>query len=160
MVLRQEQVTLESPVPFTDFIYYSTATQTLGEEYTHIWQYSPHTQTLPLSSFTRTTLIILSLVPSYFIERLGQNVSLNNRHPNLTKCLKRLHPALDIATEINLAVFYLRGNYYDFVKRVLGIHYVRSSPHRYSSIYLTFPRYPLFRKIHIHDLRLTHYLGS
>jgi len=102
--------------------------QTLGEEYTGIWQYSPTTQTFPPSSLIRTILIILSLAPSHFIRRLGQNVALNNRHPNMAKWLKRLPSALDILTEINLAIFYLRGNYYDFVKRVMGVHYISPIP--------------------------------
>lgn len=105
-------------------IYRSAATQTLGEEYTGIWQCSPSAQTVPPSSLVRTTLIILSLVPSYFIVRLGQNVALNNRHPNVVKWLNRLPSALDVVNEIHLAVFYLRGNYYDLVKRILGIHHV------------------------------------
>lgn len=144
----------------TRLIYYSAATQTLGEEYTSIWQYSPSTQTVPPSTLIRTTLIILSLVPSYFIGRLGQNEALNNRHPNLAKWLKRLSPALDIVTEINLAVFYLRGDYYDLVKRVLGIHHVCSFPALYILSFMIFPRYPLSQKIHTRDLRLTPYLES
>jgi peroxin-10 len=123
MASPQEQVTVLSLAPHI-LIHYSAATQTLGEEYTSIWQYSSSTQALPPSSLIRTALIILSLVPSYFIGRLGQNVALNNRHPNLAKWLKRLPPALDIVTDINLAIFYLRGNYYNLVKRVLGIHHV------------------------------------
>ena len=106
------------------FIYCSAATQTLGEEYTGIWQYSPTAQTVPPSSLVRTTLIILSLVPSYFLGRLGQDVALNNRHPNMAKWLNRLPSALDVVTEIHLAAFYLRGNYYDLVKRILGIQHV------------------------------------
>lgn len=141
-------------------IYCSAATQTLGEEYTGIWQYSPSAQTVPPPSLVRTTLIILSFVPSYFIGRLGQNVALNNRHPNVAKWLKRLPSALDVVTEIHLAVFYLRGSYYDLVKRILGIHHV-GVLHLYILVFiLIFPRYPPFQRIHIHDLRLTHYLGS
>lgn len=149
---------------FVKFCYYGfttgAATQTLGEEYTGIWQYSPSAQTVPPSSLVRTTLIILSLVPSYFIGRLGQNVALNNRHPNLAKWLKRLPSALDVVTEIHLAVFYLRGNYYDLVKRILGIYHVCILHLYIPVVILIFPRYPLFQRIHIHDLRLTHYLGS
>ena len=104
--------------------YYSVATQTLGEEYTGIWQYSPSAQSVPPSSLVRTTLIILSLVPSYFIGRLRQNVTLNNRYPNVAKWLKGLPSALDVVTEIHLAIFYLRGSYYDLVKRILAIHHV------------------------------------
>lgn len=124
MASRQEQVRLSLPTPTHRLICYSAATQTLGEEYTGIWQYSPSAQTVPPSNLVRTTLIILSLVPSYFIGRLGQNVALNNRHPNVAKWLNRLPSALDVVTEIHLAVFYLRGNYYDVVKRILGIHHV------------------------------------
>lgn len=117
---------------FVKLIYYGlttgTATQTLGEEYTGIWQCSPTTQTVPPSSPIRTTLILLSLAPSYLIGRLGQNAELNNRYPNLAKWLKRLPSALDIVTEINLAVFYLRGNYYDLVKRLMGVHHISSFP--------------------------------
>ncbi|KAF8807646.1 hypothetical protein BYT27DRAFT_7189729 [Phlegmacium glaucopus] len=117
---------------FVKLCYYGlttgTATQTLGEEYTGIWQYSPATQTVPPSNFIRTTLIILSLVPSYAIGRLGQNAALNSRHPNLSNWLKRLPSTLDVLTEINLAIFYLRGNYYDLVKRVMGVHHISSIP--------------------------------
>ena len=128
MVSRQEQVRLvECPHTTHRLIYCSIATQTLGEEYTGIWQYSPSAQTVPPSSFVRTTLIILSLVPSYFIGRLGQNAVLNNRHPNVTKWLDRLPSVLDVVTEIHLAVFYLKGKYYDLVKRILGIHHVCSA---------------------------------
>ena len=105
-------------------IYGSAATQTLGEEYTGIWQYSPSAQTVPPSNLVRTALIILSLGPSYFIGRLGQNVALSSRHPNVAKWLSRLPSALDIVTEIHLAVFYLKGNYYDLLKRILGIRHV------------------------------------
>jgi hypothetical protein len=38
--------------------------------------------------------------------------------------LKALQVCLEVVTEINLAVFYLRGSYYDLVKRLLGIRYV------------------------------------
>ena len=159
MASRQEQVRLSVPTTHR-LIYCSAATQTLGEEYTGIWQYSPSAQSVPPSSLVRTTLIILSLIPSYFIGRLGQNVALNNRHPNVAKWLKRLPSVLDVVTEIHLAVFYLRGNYYDLVKRILGIHHV-CVLHLYILVFiLIFPRYPLFQRIHIHDLHLTHYLGS
>jgi len=117
---------------FVKLCYYGfttgAATQTLGEEYTGIWQYSPSAQSVPPSSLVRTTLIILSLVPSYFLGRLGQTVVLNNRHPNVAKWLNRLPSAIDVVTEIHLAIFYLRGHYYDLVKRMLGIHHISSIP--------------------------------
>ena len=142
-------------------IYGSAATQTLGEEYTGIWQYSLSAQTVPPSNLIRTALIILSLTPSYFIGRLGQNVALSSRHPNVAKWLNRLPSALDVVTEIHLAVFYLRGNYYDLVKHILGIRHVCSAFfYTLVFIFIFFSRYLLFQRIHMHDLRLTHYLGS
>jgi hypothetical protein len=78
----------------------------------------------------------------------------------VAKWLKRLPSALVVVTEIHLAVFYLRGQYYDVVKRVLGIHHVCVLHFHILVFILMFPRYPLFQRIHIHDRRLTHYLGS
>jgi peroxin-10 len=38
--------------------------------------------------------------------------------------MKSLALLLDIASEINLAIFYLKGIYYDLVKRMLGVRQV------------------------------------
>jgi len=47
------------------------------------------------------------------------------KFPRLAKLLKLLPSLVDVATEINLAIFYLRGTYYDLSKRLLGIQLVR-----------------------------------
>lgn len=59
----------------------------------------------------------------------------------MAKWLKRLPSALNILTEINLAIFYLRGNYYDFVKRVMGVHYVCAPILHYASFLIFFNFY-------------------
>lgn len=38
--------------------------------------------------------------------------------------MKLLPLLVDIASEANLAIFYLKGTYYDLVKRVLGVQQV------------------------------------
>ena len=103
------------------------ATQTLGEEYTDIWQYSSPRGQLPPSLNRRAALIFLSVLPTYILAKLGTNASLNQRHPDLANWLRNVKKILSVSTEINLAVFYLRGRYYDSVKRVLGIQQVRPS---------------------------------
>ena len=47
------------------------------------------------------------------------------KFPRIAKLLKLLPSLVDIAAEINLAIFYLRGTYYDLSKRLLGIQLVR-----------------------------------
>lgn len=101
-----------------------TAIQTLGEEYTDIWQHSSYSGAVPPSVSTRAALIIVSLIPSYALGRWGQSQSLIRRHPKIAKWFRWLPSLLEIATEVNLAVFYLRGTYYDLVKRLMGIQHV------------------------------------
>jgi len=103
----------------------STATQTLGEEYTDIWQHSS-THLTPPSSRARVVLILLPTLSAYVLGRWGSTSSLSERYPSLRKLLKTLPVGLEVLAEINLAFFYLRGTYYDIVKRLLGIRYVRS----------------------------------
>ncbi|PPQ98900.1 hypothetical protein CVT24_003531 [Panaeolus cyanescens] len=116
----------------TKFMYYGLTTgravQTLGEEYTDIWQYSSLTKTLPPAPLIRIFLIISSSLPVYILGRWGQNATTIRNHPKLAVWLRRLPSALEIASEINLAIFYLRGTYYDLAKRLLGIRQVTSIP--------------------------------
>jgi len=63
-------------------------------------------------------------VPSYALGRWGQSTSLTQSRPQLAKWLRRLPTAIDIAAELNLAIFYLRGTYYGLVKRFMGIQHV------------------------------------
>ncbi|KAF9535766.1 peroxisome assembly protein per8 [Crepidotus variabilis] len=104
------------------------ATQTLGEEYTDTWQYSSRTGHAPPSPAMRAALLALSLGPSYIFGRWGQSASLNESHPTFAKWIKRIPTTLDIVMELNLAVFYLRGTYYDLTKRLLGIQHLSSIP--------------------------------
>jgi peroxin-10 len=68
-------------------------------------------------------LILLPILPTYVAARLIV------RYPpgdsTLGKVRQSLPATLEIAGEVNLALFYLRGAYYDLVKRILGIRYVR-----------------------------------
>ncbi|KAJ7630464.1 hypothetical protein FB45DRAFT_990492 [Roridomyces roridus] len=93
------------------------ATQTLGEEYTDIWQYSASERTLPPSRFKPSSTT-----------RLDDIYPDNGRHSALRKRLKSLPGVLEVLGEINLAVFYIYGTYYDLVKRILGIRKVSSTP--------------------------------
>lgn len=101
------------------------ATQTLGEEYTDIWQYSAALSRRPQTSrFTRAALILLPTLPGYLLSRWNTAESLGHRFPKLSLLLKRLPQALQVLTEINLAAFYIQGTYYDLVKRLLGLRHV------------------------------------
>jgi hypothetical protein len=102
---------------FTDHI---SAVQTLGEEYTDVWEYSSDGRA-PSRSL-RAALILLPTLPSYVLARWGSH--LGSVSPRMGEILKALQVCLEVATEINLAMFYLRGSYYDLVKRLLGIRCV------------------------------------
>lgn len=100
------------------------AVQTLGEEYTDIWEYSFDGRT-PSRSL-RAALILLPTLPSYALARWGSHIGALS--PRMGELLKGLQVCLEVGTEINLALFYLRGTYYDLVKRVLRIRHVSSIP--------------------------------
>jgi peroxin-10 len=95
------------------------AIQTLGEEYTDIWQHSVSSYQPPSAS-ARAALILLPTIPSYILARWGTAVSAK------LPLLKTLLTLLDAASEANLALFYLKGTYYDLSKRFLGIRHVSS----------------------------------
>jgi hypothetical protein len=95
---------------------FRSATQTLGEEYTDIWQHSQNTARPP-SAAVRLALILLPTCPSYLVAKLGQAA------PAWTKTVST---SLEVLTEINLAVFYLKGTYYDLSKRMLRVKHVRN----------------------------------
>ncbi|GLB36550.1 putative prokaryotic RING finger family 4 [Lyophyllum shimeji] len=112
-------------------VYYGATTgravQTLGEEYTDIWQ-SSSTQRVPPPSSARAGLILVPTLFAYVLGRVGSAHSLRERYPGIAELLKRLPVWLEVVSEINLAIFYLRGTYYDVVKRVFGIRYISSIP--------------------------------
>ena len=99
----------------------SVAAQTLGEEYTDIWQST--SSEVGVSQSRRLALILLPVLPAYVAARL--NVLYPPGDSTLGKVRQSLPATLEISGEINLALFYLRGVYYDLVKRALGIRYVR-----------------------------------
>jgi peroxin-10 len=100
------------------------AIQTLGEEYTDIWYNSSYTGAVPPPPPLRAALLFLSLVPSYVLGRWGQSASLQHRHPEAAKWMRRLPAVFETASEVNLAIFYMRGTYYGLVKRLMGVKYV------------------------------------
>ncbi|KAF8640801.1 hypothetical protein AX17_000450 [Amanita inopinata Kibby_2008] len=102
------------------------ATQTLGEEYTDVWQYSGFHRRLPPPLQVRTALTLLPALSHYLLAKWGQIIHASSRVPLIPHIMKSLPVALSIASEINLAMFYIRGAYYDVVKRALGIQYVCS----------------------------------
>lgn len=89
--------------------------QTLGEEYTDIWQHTSDPRH-PLSFRHRLLLILVPALPSFVVARYGGGV---------LGPVQQIANALEVLAEVNLAIFYLKGIYYDLVRRVLGIKYVR-----------------------------------
>lgn len=67
-------------------------------------------------------MILLPTLPGYLLARWGAGLS--SRSPKLGAILRMLPLAFEVLAEINLAVFYFRGTYYDLVKRLLGIRNV------------------------------------
>ncbi|KAF5377295.1 hypothetical protein D9615_006376 [Tricholomella constricta] len=102
------------------------AMQTLGEEYTDIWQYSFAQRATPPASRTRAGLILLPTLSAYVLSRLGSRASLRERYPPLGELLKALPTGLEVLSEINLAIFYLSGTYHDIAKRVFGIRHYKA----------------------------------
>ncbi|KAG9314678.1 Pex12 amino terminal region-domain-containing protein, partial [Chiua virens] len=101
------------------------AVQTLGEEYTDIWQHSAYSGRVPSRTF-RIALVLLPTLPSYILAKWGSHVS--SISPQAARALRVLPMGLEVAAEVNLAIFYLRGTYYDLTKRILGIQHISSTP--------------------------------
>ncbi|KAI0651475.1 peroxisome assembly protein per8 [Trametes meyenii] len=98
--------------------------QTLGEEYTDIWLHASRTQRRP-SPRLRAALILLPTLPSYLLSRWGSTIPQTSR---VGAMLRKIPTALEVVSEMNLAVFYLRGTYYGIVKRLLGTKYISTIP--------------------------------
>ncbi|EMD41598.1 hypothetical protein CERSUDRAFT_146687 [Gelatoporia subvermispora B] len=111
-----------------NLVYYGFTTriamQSLGEEYTDIWQHSIHSEK-PLSQRHRAALVFLPTLASYIISRCSNAVP---QSAKLGSVLRRLPKALELLSEVNLAIFYIRGTYYSLTKRVLGVRYISSTP--------------------------------
>ena len=71
----------------------------------------------------RAALILLPTLPSYLLARLGP--FLYARYPRSREIANGAVNALEVAGEINLAVFYISGVYYRLVRRLLGVPHVR-----------------------------------
>ncbi|VDB95437.1 unnamed protein product [Peniophora sp. CBMAI 1063] len=98
------------------------AIQTLGEEYTGIWQ---HPLKLRLKG-VQLALILLPTLPQYLLARFGS--ALNQRSLLLRNAVQAAVGVLEIVGGLNLAIFYLRGTYYDLVRRALGLRSVSATP--------------------------------
>ncbi|KAG8220127.1 Pex12 amino terminal region-domain-containing protein, partial [Butyriboletus roseoflavus] len=132
------------------------AVQTLGEEYTDIWQHSAFGGRAP-SRASRIALVLLPTLPAYILAKWGSHLS--SLSPRVASTLRVLPMFLEVAAEVNLAIFYLRGTYYDLTKRVLGIQHVSSTP---ENPLVRLPSYSLLGILILIRLlyRLIHYLRS
>lgn len=104
------------------------ATQTLGEEYTNIWQYFHPRRRLPPPTKVRLALVLVPTLLPYVVAKRNHLIQPSTLPQWLVRFVTLLPEALSIAFEINLAVFYLRGTYYDVMKRALRIQYVSPIP--------------------------------
>ncbi|TFK93033.1 hypothetical protein K466DRAFT_512367 [Polyporus arcularius HHB13444] len=98
--------------------------QSLGEEYTDIWLHSSRTHRRP-NPRLRAALILLPTLPSYLLSRWGGALSQTSL---VGATLRKVPTVLQVVSEINLAIFYLRGTYYNLAKRLLGIKYISGTP--------------------------------
>ncbi|KZV92122.1 hypothetical protein EXIGLDRAFT_675525 [Exidia glandulosa HHB12029] len=114
------------------------ASQTLGEEYVDIWQRLTRSRRPP-SAASRWALIALYTLPHYAASHLAARTQ--DQHPYehatdarsrirtaLLALARRLPTALDVLSELNLALFYFSGIYYTLAKRILGIRHITSMP--------------------------------
>ncbi|CUA72363.1 Peroxisome biogenesis factor 10 [Rhizoctonia solani] len=118
----------DAEVELATNVLYSTvtslrATQTLGEEYVGMWAYDSTTRSLP-SRKLRAILVLLPMLPSYISSKLNSQISGGSL---LGAYLRALPIAIEVAVEVNLALFYLTGTYYNLTKRVLGVRHVSST---------------------------------
>ena len=128
MPSRQDAVSLPPPsqsIPQTvrsliPNILFFLAIQTLGEEYTNVWVHPKWAR----SPRIRAALILLPTIPSYILARLGP--PLYSCYPRSKEVATAVVGALDVAAEVNLALFYISGVYYRLVRRLLGVPHVRA----------------------------------
>ncbi|KAI0761193.1 peroxisome assembly protein per8 [Trametes elegans] len=119
----------DKEIDFTaNLLYYGltvgAGSQSLGEEYTDIWLHSTRTHKRP-SPRLRAALILLPTLPSYLLSRWGSAIPQSSKAGAL---LRKIPTTLEVLSEINLAIFYLRGTYYGIVKRLLGLKYISAIP--------------------------------
>ncbi|KAF8139912.1 Pex12 amino terminal region-domain-containing protein [Boletus edulis] len=132
------------------------AVQTLGEEYTDTWQHSAFSSKVP-SRASRIALVLVPTLPPYILAKWGSHLS--SLSPRVAGALRILPMSLEVAAEVNLAIFYLRGTYYDLTKRILGIRHISTTPenpHARPPSYSLLGIFILIRLLY----RLVHYLRS
>lgn len=79
--------------------------------------------------------------------------SISACNPKLSAILKAIPIALETLTELNLAVFYIRGVYYDGLKRLLGVRHVCMFAAYYAVVFDNIVnRSHHYPRIHTHDL--------
>ncbi|KAG9127940.1 peroxisome biogenesis factor 10 [Ceratobasidium sp. 392] len=98
----------------------SRATQTLGEEYVGMWPYDSSTRTF-LTRKLRIALVLLPTLPGYLASKLAARLKPGSI---MQASLRAAPPVFEVAGEINLALFYLSGTYYNLAKRLLGIKHI------------------------------------
>jgi hypothetical protein len=96
------------------------AIQTLGEEYTNIWVHLKWARAPRI----RAALILLPTIPSYLLARLGP--PLYARYPRFKDIATAAVSVIELASEVNVALFYITGVYYRLVQRLLGVPHVRA----------------------------------
>ena len=70
----------------------------------------------------RAALVFLPAFPAYILSRFSTRLSGGNK--KLARVLGQLPRILDVLSEMNLAVFYFSGVYYDLVRRLLRVRNV------------------------------------
>ncbi|EJU05371.1 peroxisome assembly protein per8 [Dacryopinax primogenitus] len=100
--------------------------QTLGEEYTDVYQVSARSGRFPTHRL-RIISVLLSTLPFYLVARLS--ASLNpQRNPALSSLLALSQTATAVAADVNLALFYFQGRYYSLLNRFLSLRPHTMSP--------------------------------
>jgi len=128
----------------TDSIYFGLTTflgsQTLGEEYIDILQYSVKTKRLP-TPVRRFLLVACHILLPFGVrrawttlrKRAANDDSGESRLGTLLTRIGSILPTYETVfgtnlRAVHLAVFYLTGRYYDLSKRLVGIRYVGRGP--------------------------------
>ncbi|KZT60463.1 peroxisome assembly protein per8 [Calocera cornea HHB12733] len=100
--------------------------QTLGEEYTDVYQVSARSSRFPTARL-RAIHVALSLLPSYLLSRLASLANAQGRQ-TLSNALALSQTLVAAAGEVNLALFYFQGRYYSLLNRVLSLRPHTLSP--------------------------------
>ncbi|XP_065207959.1 peroxisome assembly protein 10-B-like [Planococcus citri] len=122
------------------FLYYSFTTlsgfQTLGEEYTNIVEVDVTLKRIP--TFLQRLLVAIAESAGFtFLEtilnKLHRKVSENCHMQDdfkrkMLTCIDVTKSMLPFLIHFHHAIFYWNGTYYDMVKRIIGIRYIRSKP--------------------------------